>query len=78
MEDHVNHICGVAATIHQMNMVCDGLAGSLIVKMVESSPRETVLKTHLCVWNVQMLSTEFPDRELDPCKNILVKGSNED
>jgi hypothetical protein len=31
----------------KMNMVCDGLAGSLIVKMVESGPRETILKTHL-------------------------------
>lgn len=78
MEDHVNHICGVAATVHQNEHGLQRFGRKLDSEDGGEQPKRESLKTHLCARNIQRLSTEFPDRELDPCKSILVKGSNED
>jgi hypothetical protein len=78
MEDHVNNIYGVAATIHQnkhglrrFGRKLDSEDGG------EQSKRDNLKDPLACVERSEVIP-EFPDRELDPCKSILVKGSNED
>ena len=56
-------------------------AGSLIVKTA-GSIRERLAGRHvgdpLARGEGPRLSTELPDRELDPCEGFLVRCSNED
>ena len=57
------------------------LAGSLIVKTV-GSIQERLAERHvgdpLACGEGPRLSTELPDRELDPCEGFLARGSNKD
>ena len=57
------------------------LAGSLKVKTA-GSIRERLAERHvedlLACGEGLRLSTELPDRELDPCEGFLARGSNED
>ena len=56
------------------------LAGSLIVKTA-GSIQERLVRRHigdpLAHREGPRLSTELPDRELDPCEGFLARGSNE-
>ena len=56
-------------------------ARSLIVKTAKSI-RERLAERHIGDPLVRgegpRLSTELPDRELDPCEGFLARGSNED
>ena len=63
------------------NKACGVLAGSLIVKTA-GSIRERLAGRHvgepLARGEGPRLSTELPDRVLDPCEELLARGSNED
>jgi hypothetical protein len=70
LRDHINHICGVAATCTKGNKAYAILAESSIVKMARTSPREAITETHLHVGKARGLSTELSNWDLGPCEGL--------
>ena len=73
--------CGVAATVYQREQGPRRFSRKLDIK-IAGSIRERLAERHVgdppARGEGPRLSTEIPDRELDPCEGFLARGSNED
>ena len=81
MQDHTNHVCGVAATVYRREQGPRHF-GRKLDSEDDGIIRERLAGRHvgdpLAHGEGPRLYTELPDQELGLCEDILVRGSNED
>ena len=83
MRDHINRICGVAATVYQREQGPRCFSWKLDSEDGGEQSRRDFAMSGLtgdplgCGEGLEQ-SMELPDQELGPCVGFLVRGSNED
>ena len=82
LQDHTNRVCGVATTVYRREQGPRHFGQKIDSEDDGERFRERLAGRHtgdpLTRGEGPGLSTELPDRKLDPCEGFLTRGSNED